>query len=214
MIVHSAAKAVRSTIWPHKTVQSRARARQDGDMTRLSPIAALALLAACTPNGSAGTGGANESASAPAAATPRALLPRVVRGKGGAHRFDVEVASTPAEQEQGLMFRKSLDADKGMLFPMDPPRIASFWMKNTLIPLDMLFVRTDGTIAFIGANVAPYSRTPVSAGIPVAAVLELAGGRAAALGIREGDRVNWGACAVPGIRPDEAWDRLSFCPKP
>src|SRR3546814_14764840 len=101
--------------------------------------------------------------------------------------ISVEVALTEKQQEQGLMFRKLLAPDGGMLFPMDPPRTASFWMKNTLIPLDMLFIHTDGSIAFLKASAAPYSRAPVSAGIPVAAVLELRGGLAAALGLGEGD---------------------------
>ncbi|CAN5155949.1 hypothetical protein BH11PSE5_BH11PSE5_12060 [soil metagenome] len=110
------------------------------------------------------------------------------------------------------MFRKELPADGGMVFPMTPPRTASFWMKNTVIPLDMLFIRTDGTIALVAANTKPYAREPVSAGVPVAAVLELRGGRAAELGVKEGDKVKWGACAVPDVRPHESWDRASFCP--
>jgi uncharacterized membrane protein (UPF0127 family) len=178
-------------------------------MIRITALTALALLTACTPSKSTDA----ENSGANVATAPGPLLPLIIHTAHAKHRLNVEVATTPATQEKGLMFRKSLGPDTGMLFPMDPPKIASFWMKNTLIPLDMLFIRTDGSIAFIGANAEPHSRIPVSAGIPVAAVLELAGGRAAALGIREGDRVNWGNCAVPGVRPDEAWDRLSFCPK-
>jgi uncharacterized membrane protein (UPF0127 family) len=179
-------------------------------MIRVTALVALALLTACSPSRSSEAVKSSEKA----AESPAPLLPLVIRTAERAYRFDVEVATTPAMQEQGLMFRKTLGPDTGMLFPMAPPRSASFWMKNTLIPLDMLFIHTDGTIAFIAANTEPYSQTPVSAGIPVAAVLELAGGRAAALGIGRGDRVSWGNCAVPGIRPDEAWDRLNFCPKP
>lgn len=149
-----------------------------------------------------------------AAATQRqpVLLPLAIRTAGGEHRFNVEIARTEKEQEQGLMFRKSLDADGGMLFPMNPPRTASFWMKNTLIPLDMLFIRTDGTIAFLKANATPYSREPISAGIPVAAVLELRGGRAAELGIGEGDRVQWGDCAKPAAEREKTDPALLFCP--
>ena len=88
------------------------------------------------------------------------------------------------------MFVRSLDGDQGMIFPYDPPQNVSFWMKNTLIPLDMVFIRADGTIARI-ATAKPLDETPVPAGEPVAAVLELRGGRAAELGIREGDRVEW-----------------------
>jgi uncharacterized membrane protein (UPF0127 family) len=108
----------------------------------------------------------------------------------GDHLFTVQVAATPEEQQQGLMFFRSLGADQGMIFPYDPPQEVSFWMKNTLIPLDMLFIRADGTIARI-ATAKPLDETPVPAGEAVAAVLELRGGRAAELGIREGDRVDW-----------------------
>ena len=171
-------------------------------MIRLSAFLAIGLLAACSSPKPI----EQNSAQAQAVA---ATLPAVITTAKGAHRFDVEVAQTAEQQAQGLMFRKTLGGDGGMIFPMDPPRTASFWMKNTLIPLDMLFIRTDGTIAFIGANTVPYSREPVSAGIPVAAVLELRGGRAAELGIGEGDRVAWGGCAVPG---EKRVTDVNFCP--
>jgi len=109
--------------------------------------------------------------------------------------FRVEVARTPEEQSRGLMYRTALAPDAGMIFPFDPPRPASFWMRNTYIPLDMLFIRADGTIAVIAANTTPLSLAPVESGEPVAAVLEIAGGRSAALGIHEGDRVSWKAAA-------------------
>ncbi|MGJ8478562.1 DUF192 domain-containing protein [Sphingobium yanoikuyae] len=179
-------------------------------LTRLLFAAALpALLLACSAKPDAGADAANDSGNVQVAAPQGALLPLVIHTAKGVHRFNVEVARTEAEQEQGLMFRKALDADKGMLFPMEPPRTASFWMKNTIIPLDMLFIHTDGTIAFIGANVAPYSREPVSAGVPVVAVLELRGGRTAELGIKEGDRLSWGKCATTDGK--SAID-LDFCP--
>lgn len=107
------------------------------------------------------------------------------------HHFDVEVARTPEEQAKGLMFRKQLPENGGMLFPFDPPQVASFWMKNTVIPLDMIFIRPDGTIALIAANTEPYSLVPVSSAQMNSAVLEIVGGRSAALGIKEGDRVRW-----------------------
>lgn len=177
-------------------------------MTRTPIIALSALLAAC----SASSGQHNDSGNATQATAPQSsLLPLVIATAKGSHRFNVEVARTEAEQEQGLMFRKALDADGGMLFPMDPPRTASFWMKNTVIPLDILFIHTDGSIAFIQANAVPYSREPVSAGVPVAAVLELRGGRAAELGIREGDRLSWGKCATPD---GQSGIDLNFCPTP
>ena len=86
-----------------------------------------------------------------------------------------------------------------MIFPFPQPRMASFWMRNTLIPLDMIFIRADGTIARIAAKTVPHSLEPVSSGEPVAAVLEIAGGRAAELGIGEGDRVS--GRDSKGLRP-------------
>jgi hypothetical protein len=97
------------------------------------------------------------------------------------------------EQATGLMNRASLAPDRGMIFPFEAPREASFWMKNTLIPLDMIFVRADGTIANIEANTVPLSLQPVYSDGPVAAVLEIAGGRSAELGIDAGDKVEWSA---------------------
>lgn len=118
-------------------------------------------------------------------------VPLTIRSEGQAHRFIVEVARTPEEQARGLMHRQSLDPGKGMIFPYDPPQPASFWMKNTLIPLDIIFIRADGTIARIAADTVPMSLDPVPSLEPVAAVLEIAGGRAAELGIEPGDRVSW-----------------------
>jgi uncharacterized membrane protein (UPF0127 family) len=118
-------------------------------------------------------------------------VPLTIRSANREHRFRVEVAATPQEQEAGLMYRRSLGPDRGMIFPYDPPQDVAFWMKNTLIPLDMIFIRRDGTIARIAANTKPMSLDTVPAGEPVAAVLEIAGGRAAELGIREGDVASW-----------------------
>ena len=120
-----------------------------------------------------------------------AVIPLQVRTDARTHRFEVEVARTEAEQARGLMFRETLGPGEGMLFPFDPPRPASFWMKNTLIPLDMIFIRADGSIARIAANTVPLSLEPVGVEEPVVAVLEIAGGRAAELGIEAGDRVGW-----------------------
>ena len=118
-------------------------------------------------------------------------VPLTIRSASGAHAFTVEVAGTPEEQTNGLMHRQSLAPDRGMLFPYEPPQDVAFWMKNTLIPLDMIFIRPDGTIARIAANTMPMSLDPVPSLEPVSAVLEIAGGRAAELAIREGDRVVW-----------------------
>lgn len=120
---------------------------------------------------------------------PRASLTIATRG-GAEPRFDVWLADTPSRQAQGLMFVASLDAGKGMLFVADEPRTMSMWMKNTLIPLDMVFIDVEGRIARIAANTRPHSLATVSSGEPVKAVLELAGGECARLGIRPGDRVS------------------------
>lgn len=118
-------------------------------------------------------------------------IPLTIEMAGKTHRFNVEVARTEAEQEQGLMLRMGLPADGGMLFPFPHPKIATFWMKNTLIPLDMIFVRSDGSIDRIAENTIPESLEPVASGAEVAAVLELAGGTAAKLGIDESAKVTW-----------------------
>ncbi|WP_414900065.1 DUF192 domain-containing protein [Sphingomonas flavalba] len=120
----------------------------------------------------------------------------VTTAAGTARRFSVEIARTPDEQARGLMFRTTLPADHGMLFPMAPPRPASFWMKDTPLSLDIIFIRPDRTIAAIAADTVPYSLEPLESGEPVAAVLEIGGGRAAALGIAAGDRVDWNTGAV------------------
>ena len=105
----------------------------------------------------------------------------VTTTSGKTHRFTVEVARTVDEQAQGLMNRQTLAPDRGMIFPYDVPTPASFWMKNTLIPLDMIFIRSDGTVARIEANTAPLSLDPV------------AGGRARHRGARTGRRALGGA---------------------
>lgn len=119
-----------------------------------------------------------------------------ITGEGGRHRFTVEQAETAAAQERGLMYRTDIPADGGMLFhPYPPdggaPRAATFWMKNTPMPLDILFIRPDGTIARIAEQSPPFSQTPIPSGEPVAAVLEIRGGRALDLDISAGDTVRW-----------------------
>lgn len=153
-------------------------------MKRLAIVLAAAL-AACAPNG----GGASE----PALARSEAGLEQVrvtIRSASGEHRFIAEVARTSDEQQRGMMFRESIAPDRAMIFPYDPPQETAFWMENTMIPLDIIFIRTDGAIARI-VTAEPLSRDLVPSGEPVAAVLEIAGGRAAQLGIKAGDTVEW-----------------------
>ena len=107
----------------------------------------------------------------------------------GPHQFTVEVATTPEQLEQGLMFRRALAPDAGMIFDFKTPSRAAMWMKNTLIPLDMLFVDAGGRIVNIHERAVPGSLEMIAAAAPVRAVIELNGGSAARLGIRPGDRV-------------------------
>jgi uncharacterized protein len=109
--------------------------------------------------------------------------------QGGTHRIEVEVVDTPETRATGLMHRESLDEDHGMLFVFDETQPVSMWMKNTLIPLDMLFLREDGTVATIARNARPFSLTPIPASEPVRYVLELNGGAAHAYGVAVGDRL-------------------------
>jgi hypothetical protein len=131
---------------------------------------------------------------------PAGSIALTITSANGAHRFIVEQAATAAQQERGLMFRTAITADGGMLFwpyPPDikgqhqPPQNANFWMKNTPSALDIVYIRADGTIAHIAENAVPFDETPLPSGEPVAAVLELKGGRAIELGIAQGDKVTW-----------------------
>jgi uncharacterized membrane protein (UPF0127 family) len=108
---------------------------------------------------------------------------------GQRQTFKVEVARNEADRTQGLMFRRSMPADQGMLFDFGRVESVSMWMQNTYLPLDMLFIRADGTIARIAANTEPLSTRTIPSGEPVLSVLELNAGMAAKLGIKPGDRV-------------------------
>jgi uncharacterized membrane protein (UPF0127 family) len=110
-------------------------------------------------------------------------------GATGPHRFTVEVAETPAQMEQGLMFRRQLAENVGMLFDYKQPTMATMWMRNTLIPLDMLFVDAQGRIVNIRERAVPQSDDVIASAAPVRAVIELNGGTAARLGIVPGDKV-------------------------
>ncbi len=127
-------------------------------------------------------------AAAPAVATESEDTVVIVSG-GEEHVFEVEIADTPDKTSRGLMFRRELAPDAGMLFDFFEERPASFWMRNTLIPLDMLFIRANGEIVKVHANAIPHDETPIPSGEPVRFVLEIPGGRAAELGISAGDRL-------------------------
>src|SRR3954453_4823438 len=112
-----------------------------------------------------------------------------IESASGPHKFHVELATSPAQLEQGLMFRRSLAPDAGMLFDFRTPSPVSMWMKNTFIPLDMVFIDAGGRILNIAERTVPHSLDPVAAAGPARAVLEINGGTAARLGIKPGDRV-------------------------
>jgi uncharacterized membrane protein (UPF0127 family) len=115
--------------------------------------------------------------------------PLTIETAAGPRNFTVEIADNDLARERGLMFRTALAADRGMLFDFVEPQETAFWMKNTLIPLDMLFVRADGVIANIKADAKPGDLNPIPSDGPIRAVIEIAGGGAAKLGIKPGDHV-------------------------
>ena len=112
-----------------------------------------------------------------------------IQSKDKTHIFDVEVADTDEEQNRGMMCRDGMADTDGMLFEFDKPKVATIWMKNTAIPLDILFVRPNGKVLKIEHGAKPYSLRLSSSEAQVAAVVELRGGRARELGIRPGDVV-------------------------
>nr|WP_237437721.1 DUF192 domain-containing protein [Altericroceibacterium endophyticum] len=156
-------------------------------------VAPLMMLAACSAQSAESASPANDAA-VTASQHPISgleVIPLSVGEGEQAHHFKVEVARTAAEQAKGLMFRTEMGADEGMLFPRNVMAPASFWMKNTVIPLDLIFIGPDGRVLNIAANAVPYSLDPIRSDGPVRAILELNGGRAAELGISPGDRVDW-----------------------
>lgn len=152
----------------------------------------LCLLAACSTQ-------AAEKSSAPVEEVAPAVhpvsglevVPLTVSQNGESHQFQVELARTPQEQARGLMFRTEMGADEGMLFVSQVPQVRSFWMRNTVIPLDIIFIGEDGRIVNIAADTVPYSEAPILSDGPAAAVLELNAGTAERLGFGQGAKVEW-----------------------
>ena len=124
----------------------------------------------------------------PASAQAR-LEKLTIRSSSGVHAFEVEVARTAEDRARGLMHRRYMPADRGMLFDFGVDGPVAMWMKDTFIPLDMLFIRKDGTIARIAENTEPHSTRTIASGEDVRSVLELNGGVSAKLGIKSGDAV-------------------------
>ncbi|MDO9441678.1 MAG: DUF192 domain-containing protein [Beijerinckiaceae bacterium] len=126
------------------------------------------------------------------AATAQELLvtePLEITGRGARHSFSVEVMRDDESRSRGLMFRRSMPPEHGMLFDFQKVERVAMWMKNTYLPLDMLFIRPDGSIARVATNTEPLSTKVITSGEPVLAVLELNAGTTAKLGIKAGDRV-------------------------
>ncbi len=151
----------------------------------------LLLIPACSPQ-------AAENAPAPAptqaAVHPVSglqVIPLTITTQGGRHDFRVEVARTPQEQAKGLMFRTEMGPDEGMLFPYDQPHQLSFWMKNTVLSLDLVFIDEQHRIVNIAEKATPYSEQSILSAAPAVAVLELNGGRTRELGIVAGNKVEW-----------------------
>lgn len=159
-------------------------------MRALAATCLIALTLACSPQPAA-------EATPTAAATPArhpasglAVIPLTVTTAKGTHSFRVEVAATGAEQQRGLMFRTAMGADEGMIFPNSVPQQRAFWMHNTVIPLDIIYIGPDRRILNIVQG-EPYNDTSLPSAGPVINVLELNAGRSAELGIKPGDLVSW-----------------------
>jgi len=143
-------------------------------------VALAALLALALPLDSA----------SPALAAEAEREDLVIATDNGEHNFAVEIADDDRERALGLMYRREMAADEGMLFDFVTEQPASFWMRNTYIPLDMLFIKADGTIASIAERTTPLSEKSVPSKGPVRYVLEINGGLSDTLGIEAGDKVS------------------------
>lgn len=164
--------------------------------TKAASLALLIAAVGCSPlSAGSSSAQAQRAEAAPVAAvhpvSGLTVVPLTVTTASGAHVFKVEVAASPGEQERGLMFRAVMGADEGMIFPMAPARRTAFWMKNTVISLDIIFVGADHKVLNVAANAVPYDLNPLPSAGDAAAVLELIGGRAATIGLKPGDTVNW-----------------------
>lgn len=160
-------------------------------MKLTAALCLAACLAACSPQPAA------EATPTTEAPTPARhpisglrVVPLTVTNASGTHRFQVEVAATPAEQQKGLMFRTAMGPNEGMIFPNRTPQVRSFWMKNTVIPLDIIYIGPDRRVLNIVRG-EPYSDVSLPSAGPVINVLELVAGRSEQLGIQPGDAVEW-----------------------
>ena len=151
----------------------------------------LLVIPACSPQAAENAPSPAPSQASVHAVSGLEVIPLTVTTLKGPHAFRVELARSPQEQAKGLMFRTEMGADEGMLFPYDQPRVLSFWMKNTVLSLDLVFIDEQHRIINIAENAVPYSEQSILSDAPGVAVLELNGGRTRALGIVAGDKVDW-----------------------
>ena len=154
-------------------------------------LAALAFAGVCAAPAQV----VSEPPPAPLAGLPRSEVQ--VETAGGRHVFQVWVADNDRSRQQGLMFIKELPANQGMLFLFERPELASFWMKNTYLSLDIVFIAPGGVVANIAHDAQPLSLAPIESVAPVTGVLELVAGTAARIGLVAGDRVRNPALAAP-----------------
>jgi len=136
-----------------------------------------------------GMAAATSAITAPSAAQRLRTEPLEIVTSGGVRHFTVEIADTDQSREIGLMFRKSMAANRGMLFDFGAPQSVTFWMKNTLIPLDMVFIGKDGHVVSVTRKAIPMSEALIPSGGAIVGVLELRGGRADEIGVKPGDEV-------------------------
>ncbi len=163
-------------------------------MTILPKLAALALaltMAACSPQAAEQV---PETTAAAVDDTRSAagleIIPVTVTTASGTHVIQTEVAATFEEKQRGMMFRTEMGADEGMIFPYDEPEMLGFWMRNTVLPLDIIFIDEDRTVINIADGI-PYNEESVYSDREAIAVLELIGGRSEELGIEAGDSIEW-----------------------
>lgn len=160
-------------------------------MKRTAALLLTAALLACSPQPAAeATPAAETGQPARHPVSGLAVIPLTVTTDRGQYRFMVEVAATAAEQQKGMMFRTAMAPDEGMIFPNAVPQVRSFWMKNTVIPLDIIYIGPDRRVLNIVRG-EPYNETSIPSAGPVINVLELNAGRSAELGIEPGDLVSW-----------------------
>jgi len=166
--------------------------QNDRNSRRAAPVAALLILgslaAGAVGYSQYGTRAQDQSAPDQSGSETREERLELVTATG-VHALSVEVARTTDQQALGLMFRTSLPDTKGMLFPHEEPRESTMWMRNTYIPLDMVFINPDGTVHRIEKRTEPFSERIIPSNGPVAAVLEIAGGGADRIGLKAGDKV-------------------------